>query len=155
MSVFQKLKCMAPYLAPKNNVRALSMMNSQYRYFSMTQQPRKRGKRERGKSNKFTNSDNKNEEKDIWSWIGDNAYNWGIGGLWFQVKLVGGVIFAAQVYTVYEYLRFGKIRWIKRVLWWLPNYLPEFMMTKLKDLSDKIEQRQSDKIEEQQSDNIE
>ena len=59
--------------------------------------------------------------------------------LYFNIKLVGACVFAAQVYTVYEYLRFGKVRWHKRVLWWLPNYIPQFIWDRLAVQSDDTE----------------
>ena len=51
--------------------------------------------------------------------------------LYFNIKLVGACIFAAQVYTVYEYFRFGRVRWHRRVLWWLPDYIPSFIWDRL------------------------
>ena len=103
---------------------------AQNRWF-VTQQQRQRGKRNRVKSKQFQESNENEEEQDVWSWVGDNSYRWGMEVLKFNVKLLAGSIFFLQLYSVYEYFRFGRIKWHKKVLWWLPNYLPQSWNDKL------------------------
>lgn len=132
----------------KKNMRAVNRLRnknvvgiiSQYRYFSVRKQPkRERIKRQRVETKKYQEILQENDNDDIWSWIGNNSYKWGTNMLWFNLKIIGGSIFFLQIYTVYEYFRFGKIKWINRVLWWIPKYLPQSINDKLKEISDNID----------------
>merc|ERR1712228_269715 len=136
-----------------HHITAFSMDNKYYiiqnRWF-IAQQQRQRGKRNRVKSkqyNALTNDDE--EEQDVWSWVGDNSHQWGMELLKFNIKLIAGSIFFLQLYSVYEYFRFGKIKWYKKVLWWLPRYLPKSINDKLqsvgKDVLLKVEQEKASK----------
>ena len=107
--------------------RLKSLNHNNYKYIlsynlfsTQFQKPkiRNRPKRERGR-NKLNDS-NTEDDDDIFTWIGNNAYDWCKRLLIFNVKFLGAGICFAQMYTAYEYFRYGKIKWVKRVLWWLP-----------------------------------
>ena len=115
------------------------------RCFSVNmKQERRRPKRQRVDSRKYNESQDVNKEDDIWSWIGNNSGRWSKDMLYFNLRLIGGTIFFLQVYSVYGYFRFGKVRWIDRVLWWIPNYLPQSVNDKLREISGNINKYDKD-----------
>ena len=93
-------------------------------YFSS--QNRQRAKRQRLTSHKNEHVRNEKED-DVWTWIGNNAPKWSSTLMQWNLRLLAGSIFAAQTYTIYEWFRFGQIRWHKRVFWWVPNYIPSWI----------------------------
>merc|ERR1712087_43373 len=94
------------------------------RRFSSTQ--RQRAKRQRLSPTKQGNQAVESGD-DVWSWIGNSYPKWTMTMMQYNLRIFAGSIFAAQTYTVYEWFRFGQIRWHKRVFWWVPNYVPVWL----------------------------
>ena len=126
-------------------VQSMTRINYNERFFSVNlKSERQRPKRQRVESRKYNEAQDVNKEDDIWSWIGNNSGKWSKEMLYFNLRFIGGTIFFLQAYSVYEYFRFGKIRWIDRVLWWIPNYLPQSWNDKLREISGNINKYDKD-----------